>query len=257
MKKKKQTPKKPAKNNRGEMSLLEHLDELRRRLTKAVIALLIGTLASLAITKPVLEILVAPIKNTGAKIIYTGPTEAPSVFFTVAIALGVVLAMPVILYQLFMYLQPGLTPNERRYIVTGIPFASLSFVAGVAFAMFVAIPNAADFLTGFLEDIGDHTYSAREYLSFISSVMLWLGLIFQTPLMMFILARVGIVSPQGFSKARRFVIIGAAVASAIITPTPDILNMLIIMGPFILLYEVGILLARVAQLGRERALRVP
>jgi sec-independent protein translocase protein TatC len=254
MKKQKKT-KKPAKtNNRGEMSLLEHLDELRKRLTIAVIALLIGTLASLAVTKPALEILVAPIKNTGAKIIYTGPTEAPSVYFTVALALGIVLAMPVILYQVFMYLRPGLMPNERRYIVIGIPFASLSFVAGVAFAVFVAIPSAADFLTGFLSDIGDHTYSAREYLSFISSVMLWLGLIFQTPLVMFILARVGIVSPQGFAKARRFVIIGAAVAAAVITPTPDIINMLIIMGPFILLYEIGILLARAAQIGRKRAL---
>jgi sec-independent protein translocase protein TatC len=249
---KKQTTKKPAKNNQGEMTLLEHLDELRKRLTVAVIALLIGTLASLAVTKPVLEILVAPVKNTGAEIIYTGPTEAPSVFFTVALALGVVLAMPVILYQVFMYLRPGLMPNERRYIVIGIPFASLSFVAGVAFAIFVAIPSAADFLTGFLNDIGNHTYSAREYLSFISSVMLWLGLVFETPLLMFILAQVGVVSPQGFAKARRFVIIGAAVAAAVITPTPDIMNMLIIMGPFILLYEFGILLARVAQLGRER-----
>jgi sec-independent protein translocase protein TatC len=251
--KKKQTTKKPTKNSRGEMSLLEHLDELRKRLTVAVIALLIGTLASLAVTKPVLEILVAPIQNTGAKIIYMSPTEAPSVYFTVALSLGVVLAMPVILYQVFMYLQPGLTPNERRYVIIGIPFASLSFVAGVAFAIFVAIPNAANFLTGFLNDIGEHTYSARQYLSFISTVMLWLGLVFETPLVMFILARVGIISPQGFAKARRFVIIGAAVAAAVITPTPDILNMLIIMGPFILLYEIGILLARVAQLGRERS----
>lgn len=250
---KKRTTKKPGRNNKGEMSLLEHLDELRKRLTVAVIALLVGTLASLAVTKPVLEILVAPIKNTGAKIIYTGPTEAPSVYFTVALALGVVLAMPVILYQVFMYLQPGLMPNERRYIVIGIPFASLSFVAGVAFAIFVAIPNAASFLTGFLNDIGDHTYSARQYLSFISSVMLWLGLIFETPLVMFMLARVGIASPQVFAKARRFVIIGAAVAAAVITPTPDVINMLIIMGPFILLYEIGILLARAAQIGRERA----
>jgi sec-independent protein translocase protein TatC len=254
---KKQKTKKPTRNNKGEMSLLEHLDELRKRLTIAIIALLIGTLASLAVTKTALEILVAPIKTTGAKIIYTGPTEAPSVYFTVALALGVVLAMPVILYQVFMYLRPGLMPNERRYIVIGIPFASLSFVAGVAFAIFVAIPNAASFLTGFLDDIGDHTYSARQYLSFISSVMLWLGLVFETPLVMFILARVGIVSPQGFAKARRFVIIGAAVAAAVITPTPDIINMLIIMGPFILLYEVGILLARAAQLGRQRAQQAP
>jgi sec-independent protein translocase protein TatC len=220
---KKQTTKKPAKNNKGEMSLLEHLDELRKRLTVAVIALLIGTLISLAVTKPALNLLVSTAQNAGIKLQALTPTESTVVFFKVALVLGAVIAMPVILYELFKYLQPGLMPGERRYLVIGIPFASLSFAAGAAFAAFVALPNA---LT---------------------------GLIFETPLVMFILARLGIVSPEGFSKARRFVIIGAAVGAAMITPTPDMFNMLIIMIPFILLYEVGVLLARVAQLGRERS----
>jgi sec-independent protein translocase protein TatC len=250
---KKQT-RKPAKNStRGEMSLLEHLDELRKRLTVAIIALLVGTLAAMAVAKPAIEIMVAPVKATGAKIIFLKPTEAPVVYFKVALILGVVLAMPVILYQVFMYLRPGLMTNERRYIMVGIPFASLSFAAGAAFATFVALPNATNFLTGFLKDIGDHTYSAEEFLAFVSTVMLWMGLVFETPLVMFILARVGIVSPQAFSKARRFVIVGAAIGAAVITPTPDILNMLMIMGPFLLLYEVGILLARLAQLIQKRS----
>jgi sec-independent protein translocase protein TatC len=250
---KKQTTYKPAKNNKGEMSLLEHLDELRKRLTVAVIALLIGTLISLAVTKPALNLLVSTAQNAGIKLQALTPTESTVVFFKVALVLGAVIAMPVILYELFKYLQPGLMPGERRYLVIGIPFASLSFAAGAAFAAFVALPNALNFLGGFLADMFPPNYSAEKYIGFVSNVMLWTGLIFETPLVMFILARLGIVSPEGFSKARRFVIIGAAVGAAMITPTPDMFNMLIIMIPFILLYEVGVLLARVAQLGRERS----
>jgi sec-independent protein translocase protein TatC len=235
------------------MSLLEHLDELRRRLVVAVIALLIGTLAAMAVAEPAIEILVAPVKAAGAELQFLKPTEAPVVFFKVALILGLVFAMPVILYEVFMYLRPGLMSNERRYILIGVPFASLSFVGGVAFAAFVALPNAIHFLLGFLAEIAPHQYSMEEYLTFVSTVMLWMGLVFETPLVMLILTRLGIVSPQTFVKVRRFVIVGAAVAAAIVTPTPDALNMLLIMVPFVLLYELGILLSKLAQLGRKRA----
>jgi sec-independent protein translocase protein TatC len=251
---KKQTTKKPARNNdQGEMSLLEHLDELRRRLTVAVIALLVGTLAAIAVARPALDLLVSQAENAGIELQAITPTESTVVFFKVALVLGAVIAMPVILYELFQYLRPGLMPGERRYLVVGIPFASLSFAAGAAFAALVALPNALNFLGGFLADMFPPNYSAEKYIGFVSNVMLWTGLIFETPLVMFILARLGIVSPGGFAKARRLVIVGAAIGAAMITPTPDILNMLLIMGPFIILYEFGILLARLAQRMRQRA----
>jgi sec-independent protein translocase protein TatC len=246
---------KPVQNEQGEMTLLEHLDELRKRLTVTVIALLVGTLVSLAVTTPALDLLVSQATKAGIDLQALTPTESTVVFFKVALVLGAVIAMPVILYEVFQYLKPGLMPGERRYLIIGIPFASLSFAAGAAFAAFVALPNALNFLGGFLADMFPPNYSAERYIGFVSNVMLWTGLIFETPLVMFILARLGIITPEGFSKARRFVIIGAAVAAAVITPTPDILNMMIIMGPFILLYEVGILLARLARLGRARAER--
>lgn len=245
--------KRQSKNNRGEMSLLEHLDELRRRFVVVVIALLAGTLIGAIFTQPALLTLTGPAEAAEVELQFITPTEAPATFFKVAFVIGVVVAMPVILHQVFMYLRPGLLPNERIYIVIGIPFASLSFAAGVAFAAFVALPNAVEFLGGFMAEVAEHRYSADFYLTFVGNVMLWSGLVFETPLVMFILARLGIVSPESFAKVRRFVIVGAAIGAAIITPTPDPLNMLLIMGPFMLLYELGILLARLAQVGRKRA----
>lgn len=246
-------PKKQSKNTKGEMSLLEHLDELRRRFVIVVIALLVGTLIGALFTEPALSTLTEPAEAAGVKLQFITPTEAPSTFFKVAFVIGVVVAMPVILYQVFMYLRPGLLPGERIYIVVGIPFASVSFAAGVAFAAFIALPNAILFLGSFMSAVAEHHYSADFYLTFVGNIMLWSGLVFETPLVMFILARLGIVSPQSFAKVRRFVIVGAAIGAAIVTPTPDPLNMLLIMGPFMLLYEFGILLSRLAQVGREKA----
>jgi sec-independent protein translocase protein TatC len=244
--------KKPTRNTLGEMSLLEHLDELRRRFVIVVIALLIGTLVGAIFTQQALSILIEPAEAAGVQLQFITPTEAPATFFKVAFILGVVVAMPVILYQVFMYLKPGLLPNEQIYIAVGIPFASLSFAAGVAFAAFIALPNAILFLGSFMSEVAKHQYSADYYLTFVGNIMLWSGLVFETPLVMFILSRIGVVSPQSFAKVRRFVIVGAAVGAAIVTPTPDPLNMMLIMGPFLLLYEFGILLARLAQIGREK-----
>jgi sec-independent protein translocase protein TatC len=246
--------KKPAQNDqKAEMTLLEHLDELRRRLTIAVIALLIGTIASMALTEKAIALLTEPARKAQVKLQFINITEAPATFFKVALGMGLILAMPVILYQLFMYLRPGLMPNERRYIIVGIPFASLSFVGGVAFALFVALPNAITFLGGFLKEVAEHDYSLEYYLTFVGNVMLWTGLIFETPLVMYILTLLGVVTPQSFAKVRRFVIVGAAIGAAIITPTPDPVNMMLIMGPFLLLYEFGILLSKIAQTSKRRS----
>jgi len=226
------------------MALLEHLDELRQRLIKIIIALLMGTVMGTFITPPALEMLVAPLGDQVPLAI--SPTEAPAVFFKVAIVIGVVIAMPVIMYQAFQFVRPGLEPLERRYVIIGAPAASLSFAAGVVFAATVLLPAALPFLQGFLFGIVEQRYSIDRYISFVSSILLWAGLVFETPLVMYFLAKLGVVTPDGYAKARRIVIIGAAAGAAIITPTTDPVNMLLVMIPFMLLYELGILLARLA-----------
>jgi sec-independent protein translocase protein TatC len=226
------------------MPLLEHLEELRRRLFKAVIALLIGVVLGTLVTIPVLKMLVAPLGDHVPLAI--SPTEAPAVFFKVAVVIGLMIAMPVIMYQIFQFARPGLETRERRYIIIGAPAASLSFAAGVVFAATVLLPAALPFLQGFLFGIVEQRYSIERYVSFVANILLWAGLVFETPLVMYFLAKLGVVTPQGFAKARRMVIIGAAAGAAVITPTTDPVNMLLVMVPFMLLYELGILLARLA-----------
>ena len=239
--------KKRSSNDVGEMTLLEHLDELRQRLLWVVIALLVGVILGTFVTAPILELLVAPLGDQVPLAI--SPTEAPAVFFKVAIVVGVVIAMPVIMYQLFMFARPGLEPSEQRYVIIGAPAASISFAAGVAFAALVLLPTALPFLQGFLFGIVEQRYSIERYISFVSNIMLWAGVVFETPLVMYFLAKLGVVTPEGFAKARRLVVVGAAAGAAVITPTTDPVNMLLVMVPFMLLYELGILLAKLAQRG--------
>jgi sec-independent protein translocase protein TatC len=211
---------------------------------KAIIALAVGVVAGTFFAPRLLRLLVAPLGDQVP--IAIAPTEAPAVFFKVSLVIGLVLAMPVIVYQIFRFVAPGLQPKERRYIFIGAPVAALSFAAGIVFAALVLIPAAMPFLRGFLAGIVEQRYSINNYISFVSTVLLWAGLVFETPLVMFFLAKLGVATPKGFGKARRVVVIGAAAGAAVITPTTDPVNMLLIMGPFLLLYELGILLARLA-----------
>jgi sec-independent protein translocase protein TatC len=236
--------KKQARTDQGEMTILDHLDELRQRLIKVVIAVLIGVIAGTFVTPPVLKLLVAPLGDQVP--IAISPTEAPAVFFKVAIVIGLVISMPVIIYQLFQFARPGLESNEQKYVIIGAPAASLSFALGVVFAALVLLPAALPFLQGFLFGIVEQRYSIDLYVSFVSNILVWAGVVFETPLVMYFLAKLGVVNHEGFAKARRLVVIGAAAGAAVITPTTDPVNMLLVMVPFMLLYELGILLARLA-----------
>jgi sec-independent protein translocase protein TatC len=231
------------------MSILQHLAELRQRLLKAVIAMVIGTLVGALLTEPVLMELISPLG--GLKPYAESPTATTATFFQLSAVIGLILAMPVVMYQLFRYVSPGLTSNERRYAVIGAPIAAICFAAGAAFAAYVILPAAIPFLMGFLADVVEMRYSLSRYLSFVSSVMIAAGLVFETPLVMYFLAKLGVVSPAGFARAWRVVLVGAAIGAAVITPTVDPVNMLLVMGPFILLYQLGIILARIATRGRE------
>jgi sec-independent protein translocase protein TatC len=233
-----------------EMTLFEHLDELRQRLVKAIIGLVIGMVLGTFLTEPVLRILIAPLGDLSP--VALSPTETPSVFFKLALLIGMIIAMPVIVYQLFQFAAPGMRPEERRYVFIGAPIASLSFAAGVVFAAMVILPAAVPFLKGFLGDIVEPTYSIDKYIGFVGNILLWAGLVFETPLIMYFLAILGVVTPEGFGKARRIVIVAAAVGAAVITPTLDPVNMMALMVPFILLYELGILLAKLARRRRRR-----
>jgi sec-independent protein translocase protein TatC len=232
-------------------TLLEHLVELRRRLIHAVAAVVVGTLLGTLITSRAIKILVRPVEDVD--LIVLGPTEGPITYFKVTLYLGLLLALPYVLYQVYRFVAPGLYPRERRIVLLGIPTAVLLFALGGAFALGVLVPVSIPVLRSFLSDVVQHQYSLPQYLNFVTTLLLWMGVLFQTPLVLYLLTRVGLVTPQTLGQARRYVIIGAAILAAVVTPTTDPLTMLLVMGPFVVLYEAGLLLARLAMRQRRRA----
>ncbi|MBL7184073.1 MAG: twin-arginine translocase subunit TatC [Anaerolineae bacterium] len=226
------------------MTIIEHLEELRGRLMKSAIALTVTTLFSFIFAKQFLQLLIAPMGGTLP--VSSSPTTNIVVFTKVALISGVALAMPVLVYQLISFITPGLTSQEKRYLLVIVPGATLSFVVGVAFAYFVMVPTAIPFLKGFLGDIIEPNWFIDRYISFITSLLFWVGLSFETPLLIFFLAKLGIVTPASLSRYRKYAVLVIAVLAAIITPTPDPFNMILVMLPLIILYEIGILLAKLA-----------
>jgi len=226
------------------MPLMEHLIELRKRLTWAVLALLITTGISFIFAKQVMIILIAPMGDAMPQALK--PTETLGNYMKVALICGVTLAMPVMVYQIGRFLAPGLTKQEKRWLYVLVPGATFCFVVGAAFAYFVMLPTAIPFLQGFMSDIIEQGWAIGEYLSFVTSLLLWIGLAFELPLFVFFLAKLGIVNAEMLSKNRKYAYLGIAVVAAVITPTVDPLNMFLVMAPLLVLYELGVLLARIA-----------
>jgi sec-independent protein translocase protein TatC len=174
------------------------------------------------------------------------PTESLSNYMKVALFCGVILAMPFIVYQIGRFITPGLTKRERRYLYVLVPGATLCFLTGVAFAYFVMLPAALPFLGSFMADLVEQNWAIGEYLSFVTSLLFWIGVAFELPLFVYFLAKAGVIDAQTLSKNRKYAVIAIAFLSAVITPTVDPLNMALVMGPLIVLYEVGVILARIA-----------
>jgi len=227
------------------MSLLEHLEELRERIIKSLVVLFLTTSLSLFFSSRFLEILTAPMGNL--KPIFLRPTEMILTYLKVALIIGIALAMPFILYQFVKFILPALYPHERRYLFSLIPGATFSFLAGLAFAYFVMLPFAIKYLLTFGGDVARAQWTIGEYISFVTTFLFWVGMAFETPLIIFFLSKVGLVSPQWLSKNRKYAVVIIAVIAAVITPTPDPFNMSLVMVPLLILYEVGVLLAKLAR----------
>ncbi len=231
------------------MTVLEHLVELRHRLVKAVLALIITTFFSLLFTRRFLTLLTAPMGDNLPQAI--SPTETVVIYFKVALISGLILAMPVIVYQLISFIVPGLYPHERSYLRIIVPASSLLFASGVAFAYYVMLPAAIPFLLNFMGDIIRQQWTIERYMSLVTGLMFWVGVIFETPLIVAFLAYLGVVSPGMLWKNFRYAIVVIAIISAVATPTPDPINMALLMLPLVLLYLLSILLALFTYRRRE------
>ena len=230
------------------MTLREHLDELRKRLMFSVIFLVIAVVVAFMFRNFLLELILAPgYGDSGDRPIATEVLETVSVIFKVTLMAAFVVSLPVILYQIIMFISPGLTGRERAYLFIMLPAVLLAFAGGTAFAYFVLFPPAFEFLSEFGVEHVDPEIRISSYVSVIVSLMFWMGVVFQIPIVLFTLARFGIVTPRFLARFRRYAIVLAFVAAAIITPTFDPVNQVLVAVPIIILYEIGIVLARLGQ----------
>ena len=221
------------------MGFFEHLDELRQRLTKAVFSLVVGTAVGVFVATQVLVLLLEPYCAIVAdcELVILDPTGNILIYFKVALMVGGILSIPLVTYQMLMFILPGLTRKERRYVLLSIPATTALFIIGVFFAWRILMPPALGFLHGFQAE-----WTADGYISFVTSLLFWMGVAFQTPLIFFIISLMGLVSARTLVRQWRIAIVGASIAAALITPTIDPVNMFLVMAPLLALYALSIVL---------------
>jgi len=234
------------------MPIKGHLVELRDRVAKCVIALVITTAIAFIFTPTILDILLVPKGSVVLQAIE--PTENLALFFKVALASGFVIAMPFLVYQLFGFISPGLTSKEKSLIFKLLPFITVMFVAGISFAYFIALPPALNFLGNFMSQVAENTWKVSSYIKIVTRMLVGIGIVFETPIIIMLLARMGLVTPQWLASKRKIWIVLAFVVSALITPTMDPINQSIIAIPLIILLELSIFLSRFVYKKREEKL---
>ena len=240
-----------------EQTIMQHLAELRRRVLICVVAVIIGSAVAFAFFEQLIELLVRPARDLnlddGGQLVFTEVTELLTTAVKVSFVAGLVLAMPIVLYQVVMFVAPGLTGRERRYLFGFMPGAMLAFVSGVAFGYFVLTPPALHFLLTFGGDVAVPLIRVSNIINLMIRLLFWMGVAFETPLVMYLLAQLGIVSARGLARFRRYWVVVAFILGAIITPTFDPVNQGLVAIPLLALYELGILLARFAGRGRQKS----
>lgn len=226
------------------LSILDHLGELRVRLTWAAAGLAVATIVSFAFTEQLLNILISPY---GEQLQTLSPTEGLQTYFRVALVAGATIAMPWMVYQLWRFIEPGLHQHEKRYVYVFVPAATLLFLIGAAFCWFILLPSAILFLANFMPGVFSPEWTSQEYIGFATSFLFWVGLSFEIPLIVYFLARFGIVQSNSLREHWRFAVVGIAIVAAAITPSIDPVTMMLTMLPLVLLYGVSIFLASLGQ----------
>jgi len=224
------------------MSFLEHLEEFRKRIIISALALMVGFLVSWAYAPEIFKLLEQPVLQflaPGDKLAFTRLTAPFFLYMKVAFFAGIFLSSPVILWQLWLFLAPGLYPREKRYAAPFIIFATLFFVAGGYFGYKVVFPMACKFFVEMGQDF-KQVITIDDYFSFASKMILGMGLVFETPILIFFLARLGIVTPAFLLQKFKYAVVIIFIIAAIITPTPDMVTQAALAVPMILLYLLGI-----------------
>ncbi|WP_460032537.1 twin-arginine translocase subunit TatC [Megalodesulfovibrio paquesii] len=235
------------------MGFFDHLGELRTRLVRCFLAALIGFGICYSFAEDLFKLLMDPLVKVfppGAHLIYTSLTEAFFTYMTVAAVAGVFMASPYIFYQIWCFVAPGLYDEERKALLPIAFFSAFFFVAGALFGYHVVFPNAFDFLLSYTTDIIKPLPTLEQYLSFSLRLLFAFGLIFEMPLFIYFLARLGLVTASWMRRNRKYAILANFIIAAVLTPGPDVLSQLMMAGPLLVLYEVSVYVALI--FGRKK-----
>jgi len=231
------------------MGFFEHLEELRMRLFRALLGLAVGIVISVVIANPVIAYLAT---SSGIQLQAISPTETITVFFRVTLMMGGIFASPLITYQLLMFIVPGLTLKERRWVVLSIPAITFMFAFGVVFTWFVLVPAYNWFLVGFQSNVIKAAWTADNYFGFVTSVLFWHGVAFETPVVFFVLGKLGVVTAQRMMRYWRHAAVAAAAFAGFIAPTYDPLTMIVITLILFALYMFSVGLVAISARGKSQ-----
>ncbi len=246
------TPRQHAEEESGAaMSFFDHLVELRKRIISSLAAIGIGMVAGLAVSRQTIDFISRPMIEalranhiTDANMYYTHPAGYVSLYINLGLYLGIAIAMPWVLYQVWLFVAPGLYKHERKAVASFIGSSMFLFLSGIAFGYFVMLPQVLTFVVHFAnEGPIKPLIDINEYFSLILLVLVGLGIIFEMPVVIFILSLFGIVTPKFLLRNFRYALLLITVAAAIVTPTPDATTMLVFMAPMVVLYFIGVLVS--------------
>jgi len=227
---------------------LSHLEELRKRLITCAIAVGVGFICCYAFSEKLFYFLIKPLKAQmpeGDRLIFTNLPEMFITHLKIAFIVGILLMSPFIFYQLWMFIAPGLYQQEKRYVVPFVAFSTILFLGGAFFGYFIVFPFGFKFFLGFADDYVQALPSVKQYFSFAIKLLFAFGLVFELPVVMYFLTKIGVVTPDFLKKNRKYAILLIFVVAAILTP-PDVISQVMMAAPLIILYEISIIIARVA-----------
>jgi sec-independent protein translocase protein TatC len=243
----------------GQMTFFEHLVELRKRIINSLLAVLAGAAIGWFVAPRFVNIITVPIRaaltahNLNPQLVYTGPTDYLSLLIKLSIYIGIVLASPVILYQVWLFVAPALYRNEKSAVTGFLLSTVFLFLAGIAFAYFLALPHILNFLVGFQGPVVP-LIKIDDYFDLVLLVIVALGLVFELPVLIFFLTLFGIVTPKFLIHNTKYAILVITVVAAIVTPTPDAVTMLLVMGVMTVLYFIGVAVSWVVVRRKEKRL---
>jgi len=226
------------------MTILSHLEELRKVIIISLIAIVVASIVSFAFIEQIMAVLTKPLAEQGINLVVTALTEGIFTKFKIALIAGTILASPVILWQIWQFIVPALYPHEKKYLSRLIPISIILFVAGVVFAYTTVFPVAVYILVQLGSEF-EPMFTIGKYLSFTLTFLIPFGLIFEFPLVIYFLTSIGVVTPEWLIRNRRYAIVITVILAAVLTPGPDPLSQMIMALPMAVLYEVGILVSKV------------